>query len=203
MVFAVPHLPAPSRRPRGQAARPHGVGPVVCALSLRRSDGGSGRLPRGSSRERGSPSPPRGFGTDLLRPLVRPDGRIPRLRRDDRAQPSARARARGRFRGRDGGRLPPRHVRPCRPDAPASLRSRLLGCSRVAWRAIGRRQGSVLVVFARRIDGEGHLPPRRLLDRCRAGQRRKSARAASRSLRGRELGLLRRNGRLCPVPQRG
>ena len=189
MVRAVPDLPAPSRRPRGQAARAHGVRPVVCALSVRRPDGGCGRLPRGSSRERGPSSAPRGFGTDHLRPLVRPHGRIPRLRRDDRAQLAARPRARGRVRGRHGGRLPPRHVRPRGPDAPAAQRGRLCRCRRVARRAVGRRQDRLLVGFARRLDGEGRVPSRRLLDRCVRGRRRERTRAAYRSFHSGELGL--------------
>ena len=50
-------------------------------------------------------------------------GRVPRLRRDARPQPAARPRPGGPLRRRHGGRLPARHVRPRRPDAPAARAS--------------------------------------------------------------------------------
>ena len=52
------------------------------------------------------------------RPVADPARRVPRLGRDDRAQPRARLGSGGGPRGRHARRLPARHVRPHRPDAP-------------------------------------------------------------------------------------
>ena len=52
-------------------------------------------------------------------PVVRPARRVPRVGRDPRPQPAARPAPGRRLRRGHGRRLPARHVRPRRPDAPA------------------------------------------------------------------------------------
>ena len=65
--------------------------------------------------------------------------------RDARAQPAARPAGGGPLRRRHGRRLPARHVRPRRPDAPAAPAVRLRARRRVARRAVGHRPQRLLV----------------------------------------------------------
>ena len=135
--------------------------PVLRPFPARRPDGRGRRLPRGAPRSRRALRPagrvrPAGHG-----PVVHPDGRVPGLRRDDRPQPAARPRAGRRLRRRHGGRLPPRHVRPHRPDAAAAAAGRLRARRGVAGRAGRGRPDRLLVAGARRLDGAGRVPARR------------------------------------------
>ena len=77
-------------------------------------------------------------------------------------------------RRRHGGRLPARHVRPRRPDAPGPGRLRLRARRGVAGRARRRRPQRLLVGGARRFCGPGRVPARRAtgtVRRCRTTPR--------------------------------
>ncbi len=87
-------------------------------LPARRAAGCGRRLPGDPARERGQAAGAgRGRPADR-RAVVRPHGRVPGVGRDDRPQPAEGHPAGQRLRWGDGGRLPARHVRPRRPDAP-------------------------------------------------------------------------------------
>ena len=90
----------------------------------------------------------------------------------------------------DAGRVPARHVRPRRADAPDPPPVRLRPRGRVARRAQRGRPHRVLVVEPRRQHGAGRVPADRLRQRRRAARRRQGlARATAR--------LDRRAGLLC------
>ena len=114
------------------AAPPARAGRQLPPLHARRPDGRGRRLPRGTARGRGAAA-----GAGRRRPaehgpVVHPHGRVPRLGRDHRAQPADGPGARRRVRGRHGRRLPARHVRPHRADAPDPPSRRLQRRRRVA-----------------------------------------------------------------------
>ena len=89
VVRAVPDLPAPAGRPRRRAARADGGGQPA-SLHARRPVRDGRRLPRGPSRGRAADPPARRRGPARDRAVADPDGRIPRLGRDDGPQPRAR-----------------------------------------------------------------------------------------------------------------
>ncbi len=112
--------------------------------------------------------------------LVHPDGRVPGLGRDDHPGPADGAAAGGGLRRGHGGRLPPRHVRAHRPDAPDPAAGRLRARGGVAGGPVGDRQDRLLVGGTRRVDGAGRVPADRVRQRCRHPRRRQGARPADR-----------------------
>ena len=125
--------------------------PASTPIRRTRTSCSTGRWPSSTTtsrcaRGRGDPPAPGGVGTGVGRAVVHPHGRVPRLRRDHRAQPAARARSRRGVRRRDGRGLPARHVRPRRADAAAAHAVRLRARGRVARRAVVGRSQRVLVV---------------------------------------------------------
>ena len=167
--------------------------PLVQPLPPRRAAGRRRRLPRDPTRARGAPAGPDRRRADHRRSLVRPHGRVPGVGGDDRAQPAEGHRAGQRLRGRDGGRLPARHVRPHRPDAPAPRPGRLRARRRLARGAVPGRLHRLRVVRARRVAGPGRVPRRRLRQRRRTARGRQAAGPPA----GRHRGGVR------PVPDRG
>ena len=116
--------------------------------------------------------------------VVRAARRVPRVRRDARAQPAARAPGGQPLRRRHGRRLPARHVRPRRPDAAAAPAVRLRARGGVAGRAVGDRPQRLLVDGARRLHGAGRVPAPGLRQRRPRARRRQGARAPHRRVRG-------------------
>ena len=135
--------------------------PALRPLPARRADGGGRRLPRGAARARGrAAGAPAASGRLAMGPWYIADGRVPRLGRDARARPAARA-ATGppSFGGAMARRLPARHVRPRRPDAAAARRSSASttpSCGGACLGAIDRT--GVLVGGARRLHRAGRVP---------------------------------------------
>ena len=80
MVLAVPGVPASAGRGARRPPPPARGRPFVCPFPARRADGRGRRLPRGPARGRGSPPSPRVQRTARDGPLVRPHGRVPRVR---------------------------------------------------------------------------------------------------------------------------
>ena len=136
----VPDVPPAAGRPARRAAPPARGRPVLRPLPARRADGRGRRLPRRAPRGRGAAAPagrrrPAGDG-----PLVHPAWTSSSCRaRPWSATCSSASTGRPRFGGRHGGRLPARHVRPRRPDAPAAAPVRLRARRGVAGRARGGR----------------------------------------------------------------
>ncbi len=186
MVQVVPGLPpVPGRTGR----HPHPAARVrrqLSALHARRADGGDRRLPRGAARDGGAAACPGRGGPGQRRPLVHPDGRVPRLGRDDLAEPADGDRAGGGLRWRDGRRVPARHVRPHRADAPDPGGRRLPRHRGVARRALVGDQERLRVGGARRLVGAGRVSARGLRQRRRAARRRQGPGAADPGQRGRD-----------------
>ena len=165
VVLLVPDLPAPPGRAARRVLAPARSGSVLRPLPARRADGRRRRLPPGAARRGRAPAPPgrqRPVGHGAV---VHPHGRVPRVRRDHRARPAARSRASGCLQRRHASRLPPRHVRPHRPDAPAAPPGRPRPCGRLAWRAERHRQDRLLVVSPGRFNRAGGIPRRRVRQR--------------------------------------
>ena len=110
------------------------------------------------------------------RPVDDPHGRVHGLGRDHRARPAARHGARHRARRRDAGRLPARHVRARRADAPDPAPGRARARGRVARRAGRGHPDRVLVGGARRLARARRVPLRLVLQRSRPARRREAAR---------------------------
>ena len=166
MVSALPELPDAAGRPRRSGARDARGGARV-RLHAGRAAGDDRRLPRdppGAGRAHRAARAQRAAGD---RPVADPDGRVPRLGRDPRPQPGGRLGTGDRFRRADAGRVPPRHVRPRRPDAadPAPRRRGRRG--RVARRPGVGPAPRVPLGVARRLVGSRGVPSRRLRQRGR------------------------------------
>ena len=95
-------------------------------------------------------------------------GRVPGVGRDHRPRPPDGPAPGGRLRRCDGGRVPARHVRPRRPDAPDPAPGGPRPRRGLAGRALGDRPVRVLVGGARRLDRAGRVPPGGLRQRGRA-----------------------------------
>ena len=112
--------------------------------------------------------------------------RVPRVRRDARAQPAARACGRRPLRRRHGRRLPARHVRPRRPDAPAAPAS---SASSTRWCGGACRRPSTAAAFWWTApDGStvrAEYLPAGLRQRRPRARRRQGARAPHRRVRAR------------------
>ncbi len=184
VVCPVPDVPPHPRRPPRRVAPPPRRRPRVRTLHARRADGGHRRLPRHPPRGGSADPTPRGVRPPRPGAVVRVDGRVPRLRRDHRAGPPDGHRSGGRLRRGHGGRLPARHVRPHRPDAPDPAGLRLLRRRRLAGRAEGDRPHRLLVGGTGRLDGARRVPPRGLRERGDAPRRRRGPGRHGRPLRG-------------------
>ena len=106
-------------------------------LHARRPGRDRRRLPRDPARGRAADPPAHRRGPPGHRAVADPDGRVPRLGRDDHPQPRARLGEGRGAGGGDAGRLPAGHVRAHRPDAadPAASGDRAGG-------RLARRPGS-------------------------------------------------------------
>ena len=120
MVPAVPDLPPAAGRPARRAPAPPRGRPVLRPLPARRADGGGRRLPRGAARGRGpcSAAWPRRAGSAMGPWYILMDEFLVSGETIVRNLQLGLERA-AALRRRHGGRLPARHVRPRRPDAPA------------------------------------------------------------------------------------
>ncbi len=172
-------------RPARRAARPHGGRSGLRPLHARRADGRGRRLPRRAARERRSVAAPGRRRTPRHGPLVHPDGRVPGLGRDHGPRPAAGPGPGGRLRRGHGGRLPARHVRPHRPDAPDPGPVRVRPRRGVAGRAVGRRCRGVPLGGTRRHVGPRRLPADRVRQRRGAARRRQGADRPGRAVRRR------------------
>ena len=155
MVRALSELSAEPGRPARHAAPAARVRPQLPVLHARRADGRRRRLPRGPARGRGAPARPGGGRAAQHGPLVHPDGRVPGLGRDDHPRPADGHRPGRRLRRCHGRRLPARHVRAHRPDAPDPAAGRIRARRGLARRAVGRHQDRLPVGGARRVDACG------------------------------------------------
>ena len=165
VVRPVPDLPPPAGGAGRRPPRPAGGRPVLPHLPARRPAGGDRRLPRDPARARG-PAP----GAGRRRPpdggtLVHPDGRVPGVGGDHRPRPAAGHPAGQRLRRGDGGGLPPRHVRPRGPDAPAAGRGRPPPRGGLAGGAVGGRRHRLRLGGAGRLGGPGRVPGGRVRQR--------------------------------------
>ena len=185
MVQVLSGLPP---RPRG--ADRHPAAPArgrrqLSPLHARRADGGGGRLPRGAPGGRGAAPGAGGRRPSQRGALVHPDGRVPRLGRDDRAQPADGARSRGRLRWRDGAGLPARHVRPHCADAPDPAAGRFPRRRGLAGRALAGDQERLHLGVPRRLLGPRRIPAGRVRQRGGAARRRQGAHPPHARQRGR------------------
>ncbi len=187
MVSAVPGLPDGPGRGTRPVPSPAGVRSRLRPLPARRPDGGRRRLPGDAARRGTGPAAPGRGGSAGGGPVVHPDGRVPRLGRDDHPRPATRARAGRPLRRRHGRRLPPRHVRPHRADAAVAAAGRVRRRGRLAGRSRGSRPQRLLVGGAGRLDGTGRVPAGGLWQRCCHAPRRRRP--------GTPAGRVRRRGR--------
>ncbi len=182
VVRALPALPPPPRRPHGRRRR---AGGARARLPLHdgRPDGRGRRLPRGPARaDRGRPRARRPRPA-RDRSVARAHGRVPLLGRDDDPQPrDGLGRRRPPGRG-DADRLPPRHVRPLRADAPAAASRRHRAGRRLPRRAGGGRLPRVLVALPRRHRHPHRVPRQQLRQRRRRLRQRRRPRTSCRAAR--------------------
>ena len=191
MVRAVPGLPDAAGRARRPAARFDGGGRPP-RVHPRRPGRDRRRLPRGPA---GGPAADRAAhrrGPPGDRAVADPDGRVPRLGRDDDPEPRDRlARRRGIRRG-DARRLPAGHVRPRRPDAADPPSGRDPARRRLARRPRRDRPPRLHLARARRLVRPDRVPRRRLRQRGVPAGHPREARREGRPLRRGEPRLLRR-----------
>ena len=162
MVRAVPGVPAPAGRAARRPAARAGGRPVLRPLPARRADGGGRRLPRHPpGRPRPHPAPGRRrAASPWARGTRCPTSSWCRARRSSATSSSASTTA-GAARRRHAGRLPARHVRPRRPDAPAAAPASA-SHDAVVWRGVPSAvdRTGVLVGGTRRHRGAGRVPAR-------------------------------------------
>ena len=186
MVQVVPELPPVAGRADRHADPTARDRRQLSAFHARRTDGGDRRLPRGAPGDGGAAACPGRGGPGQRRPVVHPDGRVPLLGRDHLAEPADGDRAGGRLRWRHGRRVPARHVRPHRADAPDPGGRRFPRHRGVAGRALLGDQERLRVGIARRLVGAGRVPPRRVRQRRRPARRRQVPDPAHPGQRGRD-----------------
>ena len=186
MVQVLPGLPPLAGRAGRHPDPAARVRRQLPALHARRADGGDRRLSRGAARGRRAAACVGRGRPGERRPVVHPDGRVPRLGRDDLAEPADGDRAGGGLRWRHGRRVPARHVRPHRADAPDPGGGRLPRQRGVARRAFVGDQERLRVGGARRLVGAGRVPARGLRQRRRAARRRQGPGATDPGQRGRD-----------------
>ena len=178
MVRPVPDVPAAAGRPARRPPPPARGRPVVPPTSC-----STGRWRWSTTTWRSAPRPRTGCGA------LATSGRLamgPWYALPDEFLVSGETLVRNlqlglrraaRLRRGHGRRLPARHVRPRRPDAPAPRPVRLRPRRRVAGRAVGRRPQRLLVDGARRLHGAGRVPARGLRQRGPRARRRQGAAA--------------------------
>ena len=174
MVRTVPNVSSATGQAARRALADARDGSVVRAVSPRRPNGRGRRLSRDPPRSgRGTPASG-GGGPDLRRSVDGADGRVHGVGRDADPRSAIRARARRRARRRDADRLPARHVRPRRADAPDHS-ARGHGARGGVARRAGRGRGDrVLVGGTRRLTRARRIPLRVVFERPRPAARRES-----------------------------
>ena len=210
VVLTVPDLPRPAGPPARRAAAAARTRPLLRPVPARRPDRGARRLPRGPARGRGRAraGSPRAGGSSIGPWMILMDEFMvsgETIVRDLQLGMAPRHRARRR----DGGRLPARHVRARRADAPDPAAAGLEHA--VVWRGVPAdgHADRVLVGGARRLACARRVPLRLVLQRARPARRREAARrsrptATSSSSATRALpggGMLLMNGTDHQMPQ--